>query len=257
MDSLLDNAWTDLMMEMKRIDPSKDYYAFTFTANEDGKIEFTCHTHWGGWADKEHKTEIREPSLVIPEKMAKVWDMLEQPYLVVNEAIHYVVYQFLGGHALIAHDIAHEWADDLLQLDVAIRSGRLGFVSVDSLPKHVFNRVPNPKQRMSIIKRDNSKCAICGRRPVDYLDLELHVHHIRPWAKGGLTEDTNLITLCNTCHNGLEPHDDQSLFSLIPRNNLSAELENSEYLKSVQLYRKFFWQAWNSIKAPRNKKRGG
>ena len=41
------------------------------------------------------------------------------------------------------------------------------------------------------------------------------MHHIRPWAAGGITEERNLITLCHTCHNGLAPHFEHGLFRLI------------------------------------------
>jgi HNH endonuclease len=47
------------------------------------------------------------------------------------------------------------------------------------------------------------------------------VHHIRPWATGGLTEEQNLICLCHTCHSGLSPHDEPGLFSLIGRGIIS------------------------------------
>jgi hypothetical protein len=68
---------------------------------------------------------------------------------------------------------------------------------------------------MRIFKRDNFRCRLCGRRADDHVDVELHVHHIRPWADGGVTYLDNLITLCHTCHKGLEPHGDLSLFDLL------------------------------------------
>jgi HNH endonuclease len=39
----------------------------------------------------------------------------------------------------------------------------------------------------------------------------------RPWQYGGLTERDNLITLCQTCHEGLDPHYEPSLqFKVVP-----------------------------------------
>lgn len=68
---------------------------------------------------------------------------------------------------------------------------------------------------MAVLCRDNRRCRVCGRRPDDDVDIVLEVHHIRPWAKGGATEMSNLITLCHTCHAGLDPHFDRGLFDYV------------------------------------------
>jgi len=71
------------------------------------------------------------------------------------------------------------------------------------------------------------------------LDLVLHVHHIRPWEKVGITDPKNLITLCHTCHTGLEPHDDHSLFEYLrPKSNDPVEERLKELLKGVANYRR-------------------
>ena len=54
--------------------------------------------------------------------------------------------------------------------------------------------------RYDILKRDNFRCTICGRTAAD--GITLHVDHIKPVAKGGLTEYSNLRTLCNECNSG-------------------------------------------------------
>jgi hypothetical protein len=68
---------------------------------------------------------------------------------------------------------------------------------------------------MAVLHRDGRRCRICGRNPDDNVDIVLHVHHIRPWALGGATEVSNLITLCHTCHGGLEPHFDPNLYEYV------------------------------------------
>lgn len=57
-----------------------------------------------------------------------------------------------------------------------------------------------PSLRMSILKRDNFHCRLCGRGVEDGAKLE--VDHIIPIAKGGLTEEENLWTLCFECNRG-------------------------------------------------------
>lgn len=56
--------------------------------------------------------------------------------------------------------------------------------------------------RYDILKRDNFKCAICGRSPATDFNCKLHIDHIEPWSKGGLTVPENLQTLCDACNLG-------------------------------------------------------
>lgn len=57
-----------------------------------------------------------------------------------------------------------------------------------------------PTLRYQILKRDGFRCTICGRRAQD--GVTLHVDHIKPVSKGGLTTPSNLRTLCNECNLG-------------------------------------------------------
>lgn len=54
--------------------------------------------------------------------------------------------------------------------------------------------------RYDVLKRDNFRCTICGRRASD--GVTLHVDHIKPVSKGGKTEMSNLRTLCDYCNLG-------------------------------------------------------
>lgn len=54
--------------------------------------------------------------------------------------------------------------------------------------------------RYDIFKRDNFRCQICGSAQQD--GVKLHVDHIVPVSKGGLTIKSNLRTLCDRCNMG-------------------------------------------------------
>lgn len=56
--------------------------------------------------------------------------------------------------------------------------------------------------RFDVLKRDQYRCRICGRSSRQDPELVLHVDHIVPVARGGLTELTNLQTLCQACNLG-------------------------------------------------------
>jgi hypothetical protein len=235
----------EIFIEMRQFDESRNYYAFTFTANDAGGITFSTTTEWRGWGDDQCKTEIRIPSLVNPVVRIKYWQLIKQPYLVVNKDEHYFLYGFLGGNALVDAEIVQRMEPSLLEPDISVRTGDLGFVSIKSLPTQAYTHAPSPKHRMRILKRDGYRCRICGRKPADYTDLELHVHHIRPFGEGGLTEDRNLITLCHTCHKGLKPHGNITSLDIT-----SIDIESNNFLQSVIRYRDVFWNAYSKIGEP-------
>lgn len=56
-------------------------------------------------------------------------------------------------------------------------------------------------RRYDILKRDGFTCQYCGANSITH-GVTLHVDHIKPVAKGGLTENSNLQTLCETCNLG-------------------------------------------------------
>ncbi|MBK8726605.1 MAG: HNH endonuclease [Holophagaceae bacterium] len=147
--------------------------------------------------------------------MLAAWKVIDEPGMVVNTSDDLALFFVCGGHAVVEKQLAESFVPELIAPFVAVQEGEWGYINPKLLPQSAMQPAPTPKLRMSIIKRDEFKCRICGRSPKDYGDLELHVHHIRPWAAGGVTEERNLITLCHTCHNGLDPHFEHSLFRLI------------------------------------------
>lgn len=67
-------------------------------------------------------------------------------------------------------------------------------------------RMAIPKRlRFSILRRDNYRCQLCGLTQADGVKLE--VDHKVPVAKGGLTVEENLWTLCHPCNNGKSDSD--------------------------------------------------
>ncbi len=198
-----------------RIRPATEYYAITILSPEDGRTEWSLSTHWAGWVDGKPPHEIREGSIIHADRMADYWERMEELFVVVNTPPELGLFLRGGGHALVAKDIALEYLSDFVGPKPSVRDGPLGFKHLEDFPTTAFNRAPTPKHRMRVLKRDELRCRICGRRPSDDTDVQLHVHHIRPFGRGGLTVDENLITVCHTCHGGLQPHEDHDLFDLV------------------------------------------
>lgn len=96
---------------------------------------------------------------------------------------------------------------------------------------------PRPKQRRRVLTRDIFECQICGASEKEGADLVLH--HVRMFSRGGPTTDENLITLCKPCHEGLDPHEDESLFFMQGGHvDRALERETSDaHRRAVDAYR--------------------
>ncbi len=64
--------------------------------------------------------------------------------------------------------------------------------------------------RYDVMKRDGFRCVLCGRDASD--GVKLHVDHIIPVSKGGLSTMENLRTLCEDCNRGKrDKYDEQGV----------------------------------------------
>lgn len=73
------------------------------------------------------------------------------------------------------------------------------------------NAKVSEKTRNQVLERDNHECTVCSAAE------DLHVHHIRPAAKGGSGNKHNLAVVCASCH------------AEIHRNNVDTEQEFSDF----------------------------
>lgn len=74
--------------------------------------------------------------------------------------------------------------------------------NVPTKAAHRTSRGVTTRMRFLVMKRDNFKCCKCGASPAKDPSVELHIDHIKPWAKGGETVMDNLETLCSKCNLG-------------------------------------------------------
>lgn len=92
------------------------------------------------------------------------------------------------------------------ELDRSIHTAQ-GFISEPKSFKRYNLKQPetarniNVSLRYDILQRDGFKCKICGRNPEED-NVKLHVDHIKPFSKGGLTKPDNLRCLCQDCNLG-------------------------------------------------------
>ena len=186
-----------LLLEIARLQFQKpienaDYYCITLLGNEDGTIEHSVYSQFAGYTNKPRR-EIRKARFVNPEKLRDLFHELKEPAVIINDEKDLYIFLLIGGHGIIERSLAEKQISDLLQPEICIQSFSKGYLNAKGLPNQKLNHAPTKKVRMNVLKRDNFRCRICGRSPDNYVDIELHVHHILPWGQGGITEEDNLI----------------------------------------------------------------
>ena len=211
------------------------YFALTLTADDEGRVKWSTQSGFAGMTKISPRRELRTACPVIGYKMLELWREVGTPGLAVNCREDLAVYSLLGGNAIIEESLTREF----------VPTGVFSSTRIENVDSSAHRRAPTPMLRMKILKRDDYRCRICGRRAEDNTDIELHVHHFIPWSMGGLTEETNLVTLCHTCHKGLDPHFEMSLAGVFPEsyqrfNESVADLDSfaKDFFEGVKRYRK-------------------
>jgi hypothetical protein len=222
---------------LKDIRDDCEYYAITLIADDNLRMEISMFSHWTGWADGTRRQELRAPSIVNARNVAELWKQMRQPYAVINSSDDMWLFLEAGGNALVERWLLEGCMPQFVTPASVMPDGLFGFADVHCFDQKELNRAPTPKTRMDVLKRDGRRCRICGRRPDDSVDLELNVHHIRPWGLGGASKANNLITLCHTCHNGLDPHFDFDLFSYVHQAP-TIKARRTSPLRGIANYRK-------------------
>jgi hypothetical protein len=238
-DSAREEQLNALRCDLRIIDPQQEYYQVTLTVNADNQIVWAAYSHFVDFTDATCKFELREASIIHADRLQKLFQDMGEPCIVVKNDDALNAFFLLGGHALVEKSVAERRLPEVLRPSPVAPSGPLGFRGLEGLPRSLLQRAPTKKQRMRIFNRDGFRCRICGETPSDNVHVTLHVHHVRMWSRGGLTEDINLITLCGTCHAGLDPHNDWGLFQLVPNGSVEHHLKRGrrEYSEGVRRYR--------------------
>jgi hypothetical protein len=241
---------TEHLEKMKSSQDDCTYYALTLTADTTDKIVWSSQTIFAGFENSKRRWELRAGRL-LNAAFAENWISLKQPFVFVHSEIDFFIFLTIGGNALIEKTIAEARLSDFLKPKAVAPHGFAGFKCIANVEPSALKRAPTPKVRMQVLNRDDRRCKICGRRPEDDTDLEIHVHHIRPSGNRGLSEVENLITLCSTCHNGLDPHEDWSLFGYLPElsDSFDVDSERNDLIEGIKRYRKISFTAYREATA--------
>lgn len=200
-----------LVAQMKSYVPGDVYYAMTLRANRRDQLGWSFLSHYVGMSPRGTHWELRQPSQVDPAKMTGLWEGVGQSWVSVHNDTHLALFLRLGGNGLVAEEVAQSRMPKLLEPSEYVHDADpsvngYGFLATGHMDDVAAESgLAKGKLRMKVLARDDYRCVICGRRPRDYIDLQLDVHHLIPRRMGGPTAEENLVTLCSTCHKGLDP----------------------------------------------------
>ncbi|HET9502655.1 MAG TPA: HNH endonuclease signature motif containing protein [Hymenobacter sp.] len=114
---------------------------------------------------------------------------------------------FLNDFIVVSILKGHFQGNKGCQLEILPTYNKLDYIftgkdeELDLPAKLVDNKVKRViplGMRYKVLKRDSFKCVACGRTAND--GIKLHIDHKVPFSLGGLTELSNLQTLCNECN---------------------------------------------------------
>ena len=150
------------------------------------------------------------------ENLKKVWSTLRRHPLIKNmvkplSAYSYSVYlrRFGSWRTALAEFIKYIEKEKINKRSAKtghqneVKSGKK-FKQKVTCKKYVKNSHKHVSKslRFDILKRDKFKCKKCGSSPAVNPKIILHVDHIKPFSKGGMTIPQNLQTLCSDCNYG-------------------------------------------------------
>jgi len=204
---------------------SKDYYLASIKFVDNKNIFISIDTHWVG---QHEQHEVRKINHVNPDATRKMFDFIGYPLAVIRDSDEFFSLLNIGGHVLISEDLMHEHWSEILQPKVVVKTYERGYVDYNMFASQHKQRFAKSSYRMSIFRRDNFRCRICGVCENDNIHVRLEVHHIKPWEEGGLSDPENLITLCSLCHSGINVVDREYLYKKI---GISFPLEKHELYK--------------------------
>ncbi len=175
------------------------YYAITLLATADRRTLWSVQSNWVGPSQKYPGWERRQAAEVLPDIMTSLWEELGQPWVAAHSDAELALWIRIGGNALVEHALAWEHLAHWVEPRECAPDGPIGFQIAESLDARQLRRRTSRGVGKQVNRRDGNCCVRCGRGQVS-----LAKHHVLPRSSGGLTQASNLVTLCLDCHEEMD-----------------------------------------------------
>ena len=219
-----------------------DYVAVTLHVDDDDWIVEVLSA-FAGYPDDDAPAkgvERRSARFANLGDMPGFWKEADQGWIVVHNTQQLGVFSHMRGNALMARDFTLQHFPFWVEPESFAHLGALGFTPYDPDSREATKRRPLRRQRQRVLERDGHRCQKPGCETPEDEQVDLQLHHIRPVKDGGLTVDDNLITLCSTCHDNLEPHFNQELLWLSdsPARRAQKAVEDATHRGGIEGHRR-------------------
>jgi hypothetical protein len=231
-----DRGLREVVARMGEWRADEQYYALTLVAPGNNQRLWSAQSHYAGPSERYPGWERLAASIVDADTMTSLWEGINQTWLAVHDRLALYLWIRLGGNALVEETIGTRWLPDMVGIREVAPNGPIGFQNAGSLTAQQRRRRPTRNVGKKVARRDGNACVRCGQSPAP--SVALTKHHVLPYRAGGLTQQSNLVLLCDPCHGALHTsdswHPDPLLYGALLRH---VDLDD-DYEAGVQRHRR-------------------
>lgn len=180
-------------------------YVFDLKQACGGYAYFATFTHF---EPSMSTHEVRVPSLVDEKRFERALADMGLKAFHIDSDAGYRRWLHLHGWAVVSVEFARKAMPQWLRKHQCLRSALGSFIDVAIASPSTLKRSLRGKQKQRIHDRDGNRCLRCGSCE------NLTLQHVQPFSRGGETNSSNLVTLCEGCNQELKDEIDIELYEL-------------------------------------------
>lgn len=185
-------------------------YVFDLHLLCGGYAYFSTVTLWH--ATTERGRDVRAPSLTIVANFERALVALGQQGYQIESPSHFERWLLKRGWAVVPESVARSLMPQWLNARECILDAAGTFTDTALAPEGVLKQIASRGRRERVVERERGICLLCGRSQAD--GVELTMHHVTPYSRGGETTTGNLVLLCARCNQAVGTNQLSNLYQL-------------------------------------------